>query len=69
MVASFSTTISPDGLNAFGRGKRLICMNGFDLSEMLRRKLSFTAVIDMKVRTAAETGCYLVSVRELFPAR
>jgi hypothetical protein len=56
-----------DGLQAFGRGKRLICMDGFDLSEMLRRRLSFTTVIDMKVRRAAETGHPLVSVRELFP--
>lgn len=56
-----------DGLQAFGRGKRMICMDGFDLSEMLRRGLSFVAVIDMKVRRAAETGNPLVSVRELFP--
>jgi hypothetical protein len=56
-----------DGVQAFGRGKRLICMDGFDLSEMLRRRLSFVSVIDMKVRKAAETGNPLVSVRELFP--
>ena len=56
-----------DGLQAFGRGKRVICMDGFDLSEMLRRRLSFVAVIDMKIRRAAETGHPLVSVRELFP--
>ena len=56
-----------DGLQAFGRGKRVICMDGFDLSEMLRRRLSFIAVIAMKVRRAAETGHPHVSVRELFP--
>jgi len=58
---------APDGLQAFGRGKRLICMDGFDLSEMLRRRLSFVKVVDMKVRRAAETGNPLLSVRELFP--
>jgi hypothetical protein len=55
-----------DGLQAFGRGKRLICMDGFDMCEMLRRRLSFVAVIDAKVRIAAETGNPLVSVWELF---
>ncbi len=57
---------SSDGLQAFGRGKRLICMDGFDLSEMLRLKLSFIDVMDAKVRRAAETGCPFVPVRELF---
>ncbi len=57
---------SPDGLQAFGRGKRLICMDGFDLSEMLRLKLSFVDVMDAKVRIAAETGCPFVPVRDLF---
>ncbi len=56
-----------DGLQAFGRGKRLICMDGFDMCEMLRRRLSLSAVIDAKVRIAAETGHPLVSVWELFP--
>jgi hypothetical protein len=57
---------SSDGLQAFGRGKRLICMDGFDLSEMLRLKLSFVDVMDAKVRRAAETGCPFVPVRDLF---
>lgn len=56
-----------DGLQAFGRGKRVVCMDGFDMNEMLRRRLSFVAVIDAKVRRAAETGSPFVSVRELFP--
>jgi hypothetical protein len=55
-----------DGLQAFGRGKRLICMDGFDMSEMLRRRLSFIAVIDAKVRNAAETGNPFVPVWDLF---
>lgn len=57
---------SSEGLQAFGRGKRLICMDGFDLSEMLRLKLSFVDVMDAKVRRAAETGCPFVPVRDLF---
>jgi hypothetical protein len=58
---------APDGLQAFGRGKRLVCMDGFDISEMLRRRLPFVKVMEMKVRRAAETGNPLVSVRDLFP--
>lgn len=57
---------SSAGLQAFGRGKRLICMDGFDLSEMLRLKLSFVDVMDAKVRRAAETGCPFIPVRDLF---
>jgi hypothetical protein len=57
---------SPDGLQAFGKGKRLICMDGLDLSEMLRMKLSFVDVMDAKVRMAAESGDPFVSVRDLF---
>ena len=57
---------SLEGLQAFGRGKRLICMDGFDLCEMLRLNLPFVDVMEAKVRRAAETGCPCVSVRELF---
>jgi hypothetical protein len=61
-----SSGFSADGLQAFGRGKRTICMDGFDISEMLMRRLSFVKVIDAKVRRAAETGCPFVSIRDLF---
>ncbi len=61
-----SSGFSADGLQAFGRGKRTICMDGFDISETLRQKLSFVKVIDAKVRRAAETGFPFVSVRDLF---
>jgi hypothetical protein len=57
---------SKEGLQAFGRGKRLVCMDGFDLSEMLRLRLSIVDVLEAKVRKAAETGSPFVSVRELF---
>ena len=55
-----SSGFSADGLQAFGGGKRTICMDGFDISEMLMQRLSFVKVIDAKVRRAAETGCPFV---------
>lgn len=56
-----------EGLIAFGRGKRVICMNGSDLYETLHRELPLNKVLDQKVRRAAETGFPFVSVRDLFP--
>jgi hypothetical protein len=61
-----SSGFSGEGLQAFGRGKRTICMDGFDIFEMLRSRLSFVKVMEAKVRKAAETGCPFVSVRDLF---
>ncbi len=58
---------SEEGLLAFGRGKSLICMDGFDLSEMLRRRLSIVDVLAAKVRRAAETGSPFMRVRDLIP--
>lgn len=56
-----------EGLVAFGRGKRVICMDGLDLYETLNRTLSLNDVLDKKTRRAAETGAPFVSVRDLFP--
>jgi hypothetical protein len=58
---------SPDGLAAFGRGKRVICMDGFDLYEVVTRDLSLAEVLDRKVRHAAETGVIFARVQNLFP--
>jgi hypothetical protein len=58
---------SEDGLHAFGRGKRVICMDGYDLSEALMRELPLNQVLERKVRRAAETGLAFVRVRDLFP--
>lgn len=55
-----------DGLEAFGRGKRIVCMDGFDLSEMFRLRRHFSDVMDAKVRRAAETGSPFAPVRDLF---
>lgn len=57
---------TPDGLHAFGSGKRTICMSGEDMWEMLNRRLPFDHVIDRKQRRAAETGIPFVGVRDLF---
>jgi len=56
---------SEDGLVAFGKGKRVVCMDGLDLSDMLQQRLSFNEVLSKKVRRAAETGRPFVRVREL----
>lgn len=58
---------SEDGLAAFGRGKRVICMDGLDIYEMLDRGILLTQVLERKVRRAAETGSPFVRVRDLFP--
>lgn len=55
-----------DGLTAFGRGKRVVCMDGLDLYEMLDKNLSFADVMSNKVRRAAESGNPFVRVRDIF---
>ena len=54
------------GLEAFGRGKRTICMNGHDMFDMLDRRIPFDHVIDRKARRAVETGRPFVPLRDLF---
>lgn len=54
-----------DGLVAFGRGKRVVCMEGLDLYEILNNGFSLTDLITLKVRRAAETGRPFVPYREL----
>lgn len=56
-----------DGVLAFGRGKRVICIDGLDLYEMLDREIPWRRVLELKVRRAAETGLPFIRVRELFP--
>ena len=59
---------SPDGLEAFVRGRRtsIICMEGLDLAQILSGCLDLVEVIERKKRRAAETGSAFVPVRELF---
>lgn len=56
-----------DGLVAFGRGKRVICMDGYDLYEALNREIPLNHVLEQKIRRAAETGSPFIRVRDLFP--
>lgn len=55
------------GLQAFGRGRRVVCMDGHDIYDALNRNLPINVVLDRKVRHAAETGEPFGPVRELFP--
>jgi hypothetical protein len=57
---------TPDGLSAFGSGKRLICMDGRDIYDALDRQIPLKAVLERKVRRAAETGRPFIPVREIF---
>ncbi len=56
---------SKDGLDAFGRGKRVVCMDGLDLHDLLDRRLPLGDVLKWKVRRMAETGDPFVRVREI----
>jgi hypothetical protein len=59
---------TPDGLEAFARGKRttIVCMDGLCLNDTLAHNLSLATVIERKVRRAAETNEAFVRVRDLF---
>ncbi|APV52285.1 hypothetical protein BWI17_04330 [Betaproteobacteria bacterium GR16-43] len=58
---------SEDGLYAFGRGgKKILCMDGMDLADMLHSRIRLSEVIARKARRAAETGLIFVRVRDLF---
>lgn len=55
-----------DGLHAFGRGRKVICMSGEDIHKALGRRIPIAEVIERKVRTAAETGAAFVPFDDLF---
>jgi hypothetical protein len=55
-----------EGLDAFGRAKRVVCMDGLDLYDMLDRELPLNVALDRKVRRAAETGQPFERIRDLF---
>lgn len=56
-----------DGLVAFGRGKCVICMDGFHLCELLDREMPLNLILERDVRRAADTAVPFLSVRDLFP--
>jgi hypothetical protein len=62
-----NSSFTEDGLIAFGRGKRVICMDGYDLYECLNREIPINHVLERKARRAAETGFPFARVRDLFP--
>lgn len=56
-----------DGLEAWGKGKRVVCVSGYDLVLMLKNNLSFRVLMEEKIRRAAETGSLYVKIDEIFP--
>lgn len=55
-----------EGLHAFGRGRKVICMSGEDIYKALGQRIPIAEVIVRKVRAAAETGAAFVPFGELF---
>ena len=47
---------TPEGLTAFGKGKRVICVSGYDLYHSLSHGIPLPGLLDAKTRHAAETG-------------
>lgn len=62
--AASDTGFTDDGLEAFGRRKRIICIDGFDIYDALNPEIPLTHVLSEKVRRAAETGSAFVRVRD-----
>ncbi|GAA0433325.1 restriction endonuclease [Massilia aurea] len=56
-----------DGLAAFGRGKRLVCVDGLDLYDIMHRGIPLDKALERKIRRAAETGHPFARVRDLYP--
>lgn len=56
-----------DGLEAWGKGKRIICISGYDLYLMLKNNISFRGLMEEKIRRAAETGRFYVKIDEIYP--
>lgn len=59
---------TPEGLIAFGRGKRVICMEGREIKEALEREIGINELVAQKVRRAAETGEVHTPIEALFPS-
>ena len=57
---------TPQGLHAFGRGKRVIGVEGLDLRQALERSIGIDQLLAAKVRHAAETGEIFAPITQLF---
>ncbi|MFD2055091.1 MULTISPECIES: restriction endonuclease [Mesorhizobium] len=57
---------TPEGLQAFV-ARRIVMMDGMDVVEALRRRISLEKIVAKKLRIAIEERRPKVSVRELFP--
>ncbi len=55
------------GLTAFGRGKRVIGMDGRDIYKALDRNIGIDRLLALKVRRAAETGEVFAPIELLIP--
>ncbi|HMK80137.1 MAG TPA: restriction endonuclease [Xanthobacteraceae bacterium] len=55
-----------DGLIAFGRARKVICMDGLDISDALLRKIPLPEVLHAKARKAVEHGIVHARVSDLF---
>ena len=60
------TGFSEVGLSAFGRARKVICLDGRDLSETFQRQIPLPDVLRQKVRRAVEHGVTLARVSDLF---
>lgn len=56
-----------DGLNAWGKGKSVICVSGRDLYLMLKNDINFCQLIEDKGRIASEEGDYYVEIDRIYP--
>ena len=54
-----------EGLHAFGRGKRIVGVAGFELYDALQKNIGIDRLIAAKVRRAAESGDVFVPIEEL----
>jgi hypothetical protein len=61
------TGFSDEGIASFSRGRKtdIVGLTRLDLHEISERQISLTAVLREKVRKAAETGEFYVSVSRL----
>ncbi|WP_242140604.1 restriction endonuclease, partial [Sphingomonas sp. TREG-RG-20F-R18-01] len=57
------------GLDSFGGGKRLICVDGKDIHSARVREIPLDTMLERKVRHLAETGEPFIPVALLFPER